>query len=271
MLAEFHRDKGHGPDTVRKYKAVLERFGDGPMTSDTLAEYRDARLAAGKSRPTVRGELCKLLCYARWQGLRVHVALPPWVERAPTAWSVADVRRLLLTAHRSKLTIYGVPGSVYYPALLGLAIDTGARRGELLQLRLADIDLRGRAVVFRAESRKGQSRDKIATFTRPTARAVARLLQHANGQERPFALGDGSTLYKSYKRLLAEAGLPNDRWSLLHKLRRTHATWLHARGGDATASLGHASDATTRAHYIDVRQLRRPRLPNPLGWLGWMW
>ena len=133
-LIDFHRDKAHAEETRKRYATVVARYGPRPIDDAGLAEYRDVRLAQGKSRPTVRGELCKLLSYARWQGRTVRVKLPSWVERAPTAYNVQEARVLYREAHRTTRTIYGIPARLYYPPLLGLAVDTGARRGELLYL-----------------------------------------------------------------------------------------------------------------------------------------
>jgi integrase len=269
QLDDFHRQKNHHIRTREHYRAVLRRYGDQPLSADGIAVYRDSRSRAGVAPATIRGEVTKLVTLARWAGVPAVVALPPKIQRAPMAWSARELRSLFNEARGTNRTVYGVAGSVYYPALLGLAYDTGERIGAMLALEWSDVDLRSRTVRYRAETRKGRAADMVGSLSRDTARRIARLKEL--GHSRPFLLGSPSTLWGAYGKLLRDAGLPSDRRSKFHRLRRTHATWLHARGGDATASLGHASDATTRAHYIDVRQLRRPRLPNPLGWLGWLW
>jgi hypothetical protein len=45
--------------------------------------------------------------------------------------------------------------------------------------------------------------------------------------------------------------LPTDRSCKPQKMRRSHASHLKAAGGDATASLMHESDSTTRKSYLD--------------------
>ena len=61
-----------------------------------------------------------------------------------------------------------------------------------------------------------------------------------------------STFYNRLNRLLKAAHLPTDRRSKCHRVRRTHASYLTAAGGDATQSLGHSSPKTT-AGYLDPR------------------
>lgn len=65
------------------------------------------------------------------------------------------------------------------------------------------------------------------------------------------------TWYYHLRAILGLAGLPTDRRSMFHRIRRTHATHLYVRGGDPTQSLGHASDAMTRAYYLDPRQANK--------------
>lgn len=43
---------------------------------------------------------------------------------------------------------------------------------------------------------------------------------------------------------------------MFHALRRTCASHLAVAGADATAYLGHSSDAITRRHYLDPRIVR---------------
>ncbi len=61
-----------------------------------------------------------------------------------------------------------------------------------------------------------------------------------------------SRFYQLYRDLLIRAGLPSNRYCKPQRLRRSHASWLQAAGGDATASLGHQSPAVTRRAYLDA-------------------
>jgi len=74
-------------------------------------------------------------------------------------------------------------------------------------------------------------------------------------------------LYKSYNRILRRAGLDTGRKSKFHKLRRTTATYLQARGIDAGLVLGHSDPRVTRDSYLDLSQIVQRRvcdvLPRP--------
>ena len=54
-------------------------------------------------------------------------------------------------------------------------------------------------------------------------------------------------IWKIYGKILEAAGLPNNRRTKLHKIRRTVATYYEAAGGNATQLLGHSSRKITEA------------------------
>lgn len=274
-LDDFHSERNHSEKTRRHYRAALKHFGDGEFTSRALADYRDKRTGDGLAVDTVRGEVLKLRAFARYCGHEIKLQVPVAVRRAPVAWSQGELRRLFREARRTKRFVQRLPGNVVWPALLGVAYDTGERIGAILSIKWSDIDFDNHSITYRAEIRKGTQADKQAELSRSTIQALRKL--HAISPDSPFMNGNPSALWKAYGHILDDAGLPSDRRSKFHRLRRTHATWLHRAGGDATASLGHASDATTRASYLDTRYLKKAKLPRITGgvaatvlaWLGW--
>jgi integrase len=146
--------------------------------------------------------------------------------------------------------IGGVPAAIFFPALFALCLETGERMGAIRSLRREDIDLRGRWITY--NHRKMQGDPLVKQISRTTAKAIGHLLA-ACPHETPFGHVHATTLYFHYKRILRAAGLPDDRRSMLHRLRRTHASYLQLRGGNPTISLGHSSDAVTKRHYLDAR------------------
>jgi len=61
---------------------------------------------------------------------------------------------------------------------------------------------------------------------------------------------DWPALVARFRKILRAAGLPSGRKDLFHKIRRTTASHLAKAGGDATAMLGHSSEAVTLG-YLD--------------------
>lgn len=265
LLEKYHRHKDHKSTTRSRVRGAMRhwaRLGLEELGTDNCEIYRDARLNEGASPATVRGELSKLIAFAKWRGIVVEIRMPKSPERCPKAWSRRELRTLFNEAERTNRNIWGIPGRVFWPGLLGLCYDTGERIGAVLQIEWADIQ--ERTVYYKAEYRKGGARDAVGAISRYTQKRLNLLRPHA--VKRPFVHGSPSTLWKAYKVLLEDAGLPSARDSKFHRLRRTHATELYKAGRDASASLGHSSDAITRKSYIDWTKVTRYLPWQPKGW-----
>lgn len=114
-----------------------------------------------------------------------------------------------------------------------------------------------------------QSGTQIRRLRRETVRWLRRLLEQ-HDQAEVFAGLHRTTLYHHLNQILLAAGIPADRRHKFHCMRRSHASWLHRAGGDATASLGHSDPAITRKFYLDRRITDRWQaidwLFSPLSW-----
>ncbi len=64
-------------------------------------------------------------------------------------------------------------GSAYLPALIILALETGARRGELLGLRWADVDLGRRVIAFRKTKAKRTRQVPMSARARETLLTIS--------------------------------------------------------------------------------------------------
>lgn len=267
--------------TGRRYWTMLNNFGrylERPPTAADLTpanygRWINQRRASGEvAAGTIRGEAEKLLVLWRWVASQRGepaplVALPPRSDTMPTALTPGELQRLERAALACEWRVGPLLGSVYWPAMIGVAIDTGERINAITQLRADDFDLAAKRVTFRAETRKGKRQTMVKPLHRRTAHHVALLL--AARPHDPFAPVKAESLYAPFRRLLADAGLPRQRSRMFHCLRRTHATMVHRQGGDATASLGHSSDAVTRRSYLDRRLLDQVLPRRRPWWLGW--
>lgn len=248
------------------YRYVVADFAESLNREPTAADFTDDNLAAfiqhrrqlGRSPHTIDREADRLLtlwrCAAQerlcpWPRIKLKSHAPP----IPEAWLRPEVESLFAAAGRYPTPIKGVPGGLFLLGLLGVFWDTGERLTPVLDLARTDVDLSARIV--RLRGRKAGARDMVREISRATADDVRRLLAAHNGAG-VFAGSSRATVYYHLPKLLTIAGLPVDRRSKFHRLRRSHASHLHAAGGDATASLGHSSDAVTRASYLDSRVTR---------------
>ena len=192
---------------------------------------------------------------------------------------VESVEIAILTAEQMADVLDKLQGHALY-SIVALALGTGMRRGELLALRWADVDLNG------ASLRVNQSLEETAAgprFKTPKTRhghrtislppsAVEALQDHRRQQlETRLALGlgrpgadalvfsrpDGSpmspdNLSRDWRRLTATRGLPR---VMFHALRHSHASALIAGGLDVltvSRRLGHGSPVVTLTIYAHL-------------------
>lgn len=240
-------------------KHFARHLGRTPLVADLtdreLVAYVKHRRSLGRAEATIEREAAKLMSVWRYAAHRQLVA-PPLIHLrkakvdTPVAFLRWEVRKLFRAAARYPSPIAGVPGHLVLVALLAVIWDTAERIGALCEVTRADIDCDGRWITIR--SRKNGGRTLIRPLRRTTARALRELLA-ANPAKKPFGFVHRGSLYHHLDKVLALAGLPQTRRHKFHCLRRSHASYLHAAGGDARESLDHADEQTTRTRYYDPR------------------
>ena len=240
--------------------------------------YRD-RLDTGLSASTVNKShtvLHKALSQAvRWSLVSRNpaeaVKAPRPVPKEMRLLSPEETRRFLQAAHGDRLE-----------ALYVLAVTTGMRRGELLGLKWADIDLKGGAVSIRRTLSRthngkrivlGEPKTRKSRRTiRLTSRALIALKAHRKRQleemmklaglrqdqglvfttEAGSLINPSNLRQRSFAPLLERAGLPHIRF---HDLRHTCATLLLSQNTHpkfVQELLGHANIAITVDTYSHV-------------------
>jgi integrase len=277
LLADIYAPlRGISPRTVEIYRFTLRAWGQflgrPPEVSDleelSVAQFLAHRLrersvaTAAKDRTQIRALwefAARRKLTDQWPQLR-RIRVP---ERIPQAWLTDELQRLLEAAGERQGSIAGVPASAFWRAAILVCYETGCRVGELLGLEWRDVSPAG--ILFRAENRKGKTRD----IFRPISAVVAEALE-AIRRDRPevFAWDRCYTnLWRHLGMICKAAGLPDDRLSKFHRLRKTHASYAAAAGLDAQRLLDHASPATTRA-YLDPRVVQPPSAPAVLPRVG---
>jgi len=267
LLAKYYAPlKGIGSRTVRIYGFTLTAWADllgrppevGDLEELEVARFLSHRLAtrsvatAAKDRAQIRA----LWEFAvrrgltdRWPQIR-PIRVP---ERVPQAWLTDELQRLLAAASEREGSIAGVPAAAFWRASILVCYETGCRIGELLGLEWRDVSPAG--ILFRAENRKGGRRDIFRPISPPVAEAL-----EAIRRDRPEVFAWDrcySNLWRHLGMICKAAGLPDDRGSKFHRIRKTHASYAAAAGLDAQRLLDHASPVTTRA-YLDPRIVRPP-------------
>ena len=199
-----------------------------------------ANFAAKKRMRRSSGEMVEFLALPRGRTIR----------HAPQAYTADEVTRLILEARRRQGTVDGHTAAWWWSTLIYTAWQTAERIGALLAVRWADVDLDGRTLLFRAETRKGRSSDLLRSITPDLADL---LRPEQRDPERPVWHWDRKFYTSIWVSLRLIARRAKVRGTGFHKLRKASASYVHAAGGDATDHLGHSKPEVTRAHYIDSR------------------
>lgn len=247
---------------VRQFSRMLLREAEIADFSDAnLALYAQRQLEKKKAAASVNGEQCKLIALWRFAAREGHTAKWPSVrpvrmpERVPLAWTREELSRLF-SATVYALDVGGVNGQLWWRCLFFVLFDTGERIEAALSIEWANVDLAALTILIPAEFRKGQTTDRLYRIAPDTAAWLDKLPRdHRRVFWWPYCMG---TLYGRMKKMLSRGGLPCDRKSKFHRIRKSTASHYEAAGGNASEFLGHSSRKVTKA-YLDLRIVKPPQ------------
>jgi integrase len=218
----------------------------GPhVVSYTMLEHFVRVLRASKcSLPTIN----KRLRYVR-AALKAAVSRG-YAESTPFArWNWAREERKVprvLTADEKATLLAACPDHQWRTFVL-VALTTGCRRGELLALTWADVNLRADPHMV-VRHTKGKQ-DRIQPL-HPVAVAALQILQSTTLKDRgPWRAWSKNRVPPAFRRIVAKAGIPP---ATIHDLRKTFCTDLLRLGVNQLVVqklAGHASAATTASYY----------------------
>lgn len=259
--------------TIILYDYTLKAWSEFlqvPAETRHLEELAVAQFLAHRVRTKAAATAAKDRCQiraiwafcARRRLVDTHPSVPRIIvpERVPEAWMEDEMRRVVAAASLDLTIIGGFPAALVWRALVLLCYDTGERISSVMALKCADV--RGCNVLFRAEGRKGRRRDILREISVETADALMAVRRTPEDAAIPWNRTP-TYLWARYTRLLKRAGLPADRRSKFHRIRKTTASFYEAACGPGSAQrlLDHASASTTRA-YLDPRVVS-PGKPAP--------
>lgn len=301
FLSHGQASRGWAPATVRAYVSVIEThlkpaLGRRLLRDLTIADVQhllDRLLVEGHSGrhvAHVRGVLRTAIAHAMRSEFVVRnvaalAASPPVRRKEMRALSVEQLGMLFTALDGERLRPMFVTA-----AMLGL------RRGELIALRWADVDLDARTLTVRrtgsriaGEYVEGQPKSERSrrTISLPASLVAQLRRQSTAAAEEKLRLGvawkdegrvfpgqgggplGATTIAKTLDAALGKAGLPHVR---VHDLRHSAATMLLTAGGslrDVQEMLGHSSynlTADVYAHVLDEqRQATAERIDEALG------
>jgi integrase len=256
------------------FRQVLRALGaEQPLeqiTVATLDRYVTRRIGEGKTASTVNREIAvlrhALRQASRWktETLLSRYRLAEWIPlreaetmRKPVFLTRDEVERVLRIAHigAQRRGVNGRQGE----AVIRLALETGARLGEILALSWGDLDARG-VVRIRTEKR---GPDRSIELQESTLRLLRDLRDPNDGIGTIF-LSPRTGLRRAHIRrfwraVRKGAGLPHVRF---HDLRHTAASEMLRRGlllREVQYVLGHSSPRMTERYAHFARTFKPPK------------
>ena len=254
---------GKSPRTVELYKysirLLAETTGQEPTLDNlndmALAKHMQALIDQGRSSHSVNKERSQIVAFWNFAAkIRMVESFPtvPAVgapDRLPQAWSQQQLQSLFDSCRNEKGLIGGITAGDWWLAIHHVLWDTGERIGAILKVCWNNYE--DGWLTVPGEYRKGKKRSMQTRLHTDTTKALA-AIPAREGLIFPWDKSK-TYIYYVYKRILKRAGLPTDRRSKFHRMRRSVASHMHAAGGDATEQLGHSSDSITRKSYLDPR------------------
>ena len=247
---------------IRRFSTWLGREAQvSDLSDESIARFVGSIIARGKSPATANKVLSQLRAlweFAARRGLRSDypsIRKLQEYRRAPTAWSREQLATLFHALRSVRGRIGGVRASLWWLSLHGVLWDSGARIGALLAAEWSDIDWERGELLLRAEHQKQKADQRFKLH--PDTVAMLTLMRQKSGPLFPWPTSRAN-LWDHYKRILRNAGLPHDRRSKFHRMRRSVASWYEQAGGNATRLLGHSSRKVTEA-YLDESITGRPQ------------
>jgi integrase len=237
--------------------AALGSWSLGALTEDVVEQALTTLAASGgrRGRPLAASSWNKyrglVLVLQRW-GLRKGYLTRPWLGDAAVRGPEATVKRRKGAQRARRLVpdVKDAAGAITQPGeerrllaaaspwlqrLIIAALETGARRGELLALQWRDVGLPRGELTFRAETTKTRQARTIPIS--PALRAVLDLLRlDPTGRELP------PTAYVFGDRAGGRVGSPKKAWEAC--VLRAH--------GHPPQYRGTALDAASRARYAEI-------------------
>ena len=264
FLDELAR-RNYSPRTVEAYLAGLVRFVRFTRRSPDQASPDDLRAFQLHliERQVSWSQFNQISCALRFFYAHVlgradfvpHVPFARRPQKLPVILSPDEVRRLLAAAALPR-----------HRLMLRLAYGCGLRLGEVLRLRVADLD-GGRATLWVRGGKGGKDRglplpagllDELRAYWR-VQRPPDYLFPNRHGQPLHAA-----TLQRAFGQALTASGLTKP--ATVHTLRHCYATHLLEAGTDLPTLqrlLGHNSVQTTM-RYLHLRSERLRQVRSPL-------
>jgi integrase len=254
---------------------IIEYFGSRRLRSITYADvekYRNERLATPVERTGLPRSIADVnRSLALLSGLFTYCVQKEWLTRSPFSKgkpliesSLENVRQRILSTDEQRAILQACKNNKRrhaYPIIL-TALDSGCRRGELLTLKWADVDLEKGTLHVRALNAK-TNRERIIDLEPLTVEELRKLHKESGGNPDDLVFGIKNNIDMAWRSALKDAKVTGARF---HDCRATSITFGLLRGRSvpfAMARSGH-SDSAIFMRYVrmaeEIRQKQREML-----------
>jgi len=250
------RRKGNRESSIATTLHRLRTLPDVPLGGLTLTKARAwYRHRQQLQTDTHRNELAEAKTFGRWLVKQGFAKRSPFEGIDPVGKRQRG-KAQLRPGEAAKLADLALELGTDQAVGVLLALMLGLRAGEIVALRVRDVDAHTRRVyVDRGKTDAAERAVEVPAVLWPL------LERRLEGEPGDWLLGRHwrDWVCKNTRRLCAAAGVPV---VTAHGLRGTHSSLAEAAGvsGHAVAAqLGHESERTTRAHYTRAEVRRKAR------------
>lgn len=261
--------RGKSPETARLYRLSIRSFSRTLGRPAELSDFTDESVSRHLQRladdlraaATINKDRSQLLAIWRFAAQRKLVEVWPNVpeeiepQRTPMAWLPEEIDKLMASAARQKGFVGNVPAADYWSALLSVILDTGERIGAVISTEWARLS--GEWLVIPAEVRKGKRRDRAYKLSQESIELLSKIRKYRTKYIFEWPKNK-CYIWTVLGKILDQAGLPSDRRSKFHRLRRTVASACAAAGMDPQRAMDHRDWRTTEL-YLDSRIIGTPQ------------
>jgi integrase len=267
LFVRFLANTGSKPYHIGRAKLLLPFFGGiaiGRITKNLAGEYRLARHTQKQvSDATINRDLGCLRHFLYWavdEGILPSnpLARPPLVRERRK-------RRPVMSMEEEALLLSSA--SIHLHRIIIAALDTGMRRGEILNQQWQDVDF-GRRLLFVSHSKTAEGEAREIPFTD----RMFNLLWKLRENEGPIFTFQGNPIHAvktAWKATLRRAGIRHYRF---HDLRHTFNTRLLEAGvmqEVRKALMGHSSGEDVHSMYTHVElPLKRDAIQKLQSWVA---
>lgn len=262
------------PQTKKQYFYALRDMAAAIGHEPTLADLTDDNIAAtmkrlvdiGRAERTANQTRDRLHALWSWLAKRGYVKEWPTTpaipepERTPVAWTREQLAVVFAVLDNVHGTIDYIPARLWWKSLHLVMWDTGERIGALIQCRWAHIS--GEWLTIPAELRKGKRKSRAYRLAPDTLSALREIQLPVRDLIWPWPF-NRMYLWGRYRNIRKRAGLPLDRYSSFHRMRRSVASHAEAAGGNATELLDHSARRVTKL-YLDPTITKPPQATDVL-------